>query len=622
MTYQQEYDAWKNAPEKFWLEQAKKLDWYKTPEQAYVQNEEGQTVWFPDGELNTCYLALDHHVDNGRADQLALVYDSPVTATIERYTFRQLLDETAKVAGMLSQQGVTKGDTVIIYMPMIPQAAMAMLACARIGAIHSVVFGGFAAPELASRIDDALPKLILTASCGIEVDRVIPYMPLLDQALDLATHAPTACLVFQREEESAQLKRGRDYDWSALIEIAPSVGCVALNSADPLYILYTSGTTGKPKGVVRDNGGHATALHYSMESIYNTQAAEVFWSASDVGWVVGHSYIVYAPLMRGCTTVFYEGKPIMTPDAGAFWRVVEEHKVNTLFSAPTAFRAIRREDPSASHIRRYDISSLERIFAAGERLDPATQQWMTDSIGVQVFDNWWQTETGWPICSNLSGVEVLPIKFGSAAKPVPGFEIHVLNDLGECMPPGQQGNIAIKLPLPPSCLNAIWGDRARFQEAYLDQFPGYYFSGDGGYFDEDGYLFVMGRVDDVINVAGHRLSTGDLEEVIAKHESVAECAVIGVADELKGELPVGFAVLSSGQDSSLVAEQLRQQVRAQIGAIACYQRTYVVPRLPKTRSGKILRKTLKAIVNQQAYSQPATIDDPASLAEIEAILKS
>ena len=621
MSYQHEYDKWKNSPEAFWLEQAEKLDWYKTPQQATIQNENEQTIWFPDGELNSCYLALDQHVKKGRGNQLALVYDSPLAGKIESYTFQSLLAQTAKVAGMLCEQGVCKGDTVIIYMPMIPQTVMVMLACARIGAIHSVVFGGFAPPELASRIDDAKPKLIVTASCGIEVGRTIEYVPLVEEALDLAHHQPDSCIVFQRSHMPAKLRHELFQDWSDLINHAASIECVPLKSQDPLYILYTSGTTGKPKGVVRDNGGHATALNYSMETVYDTNVGDVFWSASDVGWVVGHSYIVYGPLMRGATTILYEGKPIKTPDAGAFWRVIEAHKVNVLFSAPTAFRAIRREDPSADCIAKYDISSLKRIFAAGERLDPATQHWMNESIGVDVIDNWWQTETGWPICSNMVGVELLPIKYGSAAKPVPGFDVQILNNHGQELPAGQQGNIAIKLPLPPSCLTTIWGDYGRFKQAYLDQFSGYYFSGDGGYFDEDGYLFVMGRVDDVINVAGHRLSTGDLEEVIAKHPSVAECAVVAVNDELKGELPIGFVVLSSKQEESLLVEQLRQRVREEIGAIACYQKTYIVPSLPKTRSGKILRKILKAIINQHSYSYPATIEDPNALLEIESIFK-
>lgn len=616
MTYQIEYDSWKDSPNEFWLRQASELEWYRAPQSAYTENSKGASSWFADGELNTCYLALDYHVEQGRGHQNALIYDSPVTGKIHRYTYQALLDRTAKIAGVLKAKGVAKGDTVVIYMPMIPEAAMAMLACARIGAIHSVVFGGFAAPELASRISDARPKVVMTASCGIEVNRVISYMPLLNEALELSNHKPLACLVLQRDTLLASLRRGRDHDWIALEEDAEPANCVTVAATDPLYILYTSGTTGKPKGVVRDNGGHATALNYSMSAVYDMCAGDVFWSASDVGWVVGHSYIVYGPLIRGCTTVFYEGKPIMTPDAGAFWRVIEAHQVNVLFSAPTAFRAIRREDPNGEFIKRYNISSLRRVFAAGERLDPPTQEWMTDNIGVNVIDNWWQTETGWPICANLTGVEELPIKYGSATKPVPGFDVKILNHAGDESETGEQGKIAIKLPLPPGCMTTIWNDHDRFKEAYLTEYLGYYTSGDGGYFDADDYLFVMGRVDDVINIAGHRLSTGDLEEVVGKHRAVAECAVVALNDELKGQVPIGFVVLSSKSEPSLVASELVELVRADVGAIACYKLTYIVPRLPKTRSGKILRKTLKAMVNGDAYVIPPTIDDPTVLIEL------
>lgn len=617
MTFQDEYSNWQNDPDGFWLAQSRKLEWYKQPTSAYSEDKDGQAQWFVDGEINTCFLALDHHVNNGRSDQLALIYDSPVTGNKISYSFAELLNETIKVADMLIAHGVTKGDTVIIYMPMIPQAVMAMLACARIGAIHSVVFGGFAAPELASRIDDAKPKIIMTASCGIEVNKTIHYMPLVNEAIKLANHKIESCIVYQREEHQAKLLKGRDIDWQLALKDNQYVNCVNLKSTDPLYILYTSGTTGKPKGVVRDNGGHATALNYSMKAVYGMQAGDVFWSASDIGWVVGHSYIVYAPLISGCTTILYEGKPILTPDAGAFWRVVEEYQVNSLFSAPTAFRAIRREDPNGEMIEKHDLSSLKHVFTAGERLDPSTQTWMTQKIGVDVIDNWWQTETGWPVCSNLTGIETLPIKHGSATKPVPGYEVHILDEEGNQMPVGEQGKVAIKLPLPPSCLSTIWNDFPLYQQKYLSEYPGYYASGDGGYYDQDGYLFIMGRVDDVINVAGHRLSTGDLEEVISNYENVAECAVVAVNDTLKGQLPVGFVVLTSSDGKNDISSNLICSIRSEIGAIACYEKTYIVQRLPKTRSGKILRKVLKAIINNESYDTPPTIEDPAVLIEIK-----
>ncbi len=620
MSYQQEYQTWLNSPESFWLEKAKEIDWFEFPTIALSQCSDGLSHWFADGLMNTCYLALDSHVQQGRGEQTALVYDSPVTDTIERYSYNELLDKTSRVAGMLTNLGVTKGDTVIIYMPMIPEAAMAMLACTRIGAIHSVVFGGFASPELASRIDDAKPKVILTASCGIEINRIIEYKPLIDGALKLSKHQPSHCVVLQREQARTKQLSAIDIDWHQAVANAEPAEVVPVRGDDPLYILYTSGTTGKPKGVLRENGGHAVALNYSMSSIYGMQTGDTFWSASDVGWVVGHSYIVYGPLIKGCTTVFYEGKPIMTPDAGAFWRVIQDHKVNAIFSAPTAFRAIRREDPDADLINQYDISSLRHVFAAGERLDPPTQDWMTDKIGVDVIDNWWQTETGWPISANMTGIEKLPIKSGSATKPTPGFEIHILDHEGNQLGVNQQGYVAIKLPLPPSCLPTIWGDNERFHDAYLSQFEGYYTSGDGGYFDEDGYLFVMGRVDDVINVAGHRLSTGDIEEVLGKHPQVAECAVVARRDELKGELPVGFVILKSNEAANDIQQELIDLVRQEIGAVACYKESIIVPKLPKTRSGKILRKTIKAIINGDDYTFPATIDDPSSLDELKKCL--
>ncbi|MGK0438681.1 MAG: propionyl-CoA synthetase [Paracoccaceae bacterium] len=618
-----DYRQWRANPTKFWRDQAQCIDWFTPPNTILAESPDGSTSWFEDGVMNSCYLALDHHVDNGRGQQTALIYDSPVTKQSRCYSFLELRDETAKVAGMLGDLGVRKGDTVIIYMPMIPQAAMAMLACARIGAVHSVVFGGFAAPELASRIDDAKPSVILAASCGIEVDRIIEYKPLIDCAIELAEFKPSHTIVLQRDQAVALLDKSIDRDWDTCVGQAQPVAPVALRGDDPLYILYTSGTTGKPKGVVRQNGGHAVALKYSMDAVYGMQQGGVFWSASDVGWVVGHSYIVYGPLIHGCTTIMYEGKPIMTPDAGAFWRVIEQYSVNAIFSAPTAFRAIRREDPNAELLSKYDISSLRTVFAAGERLDPATQDWMSDKLSVPIIDNWWQTETGWPIAANLMGREPLAIKNGSATKPVPGFDIQILDDDGQPVAHGIQGNIAIKLPLPPCCLSTVWGDHQCFLDSYLSDYSGFYTSGDGGYFDQDGYLFVMGRVDDVINIAGHRLSTGDIEEVIARHPDVAECAVVAMNDELKGQLPVGFVVLNSSVDSTSdrgIEAELTQLVRQSIGPIACYRRSYVVSRLPKTRSGKVLRKVLKAMLNGEDVLLPPTIDDVLSLDEIKKVL--
>ncbi len=622
MTYVEEYGRWKTDPEAFWKEKAQEVHWFKSPNNICKEDKEGLTHWFADGELNTCYLALDYHVENGRGEQAALIYDSPVTNTKRTYSYNELLSAVSRTAGMLEGLGVRKGDTVIIYMPMIPEAAMAMLACARIGAIHSVVFGGFAAPELASRIDDAKPKVILSASCGIEIDKIIEYKPLLDSAINLSEHKPESCVILQREQATANMSAGRDIDWHEAASKAHKTSPMRLSGEDPLYILYTSGTTGKPKGVVRENGGHAVAMKYSISAIYGLKPGDTFLTASDIGWVVGHSYIVYAPLLAGCTTIFYEGKPIMTPDAGSFWRLIEDYKVNALFSAPTAFRAIRKEDPHGLFIKQYDIRSLRQVFAAGERLDPPTQEWMRSKIGVDVIDNWWQTETGWPIAANMAGIEKLPIKLGSATKPMPGFHVEILDDEGQRVENGVQGNVAIKLPLPPGCLTTLWNDNERFKSAYLSDYQGYYTSGDGGYFDDEDYLYVMGRVDDVINIAGHRLSTGDFEEVLGKHESVAECAVVAMADELKGEVPIGFVVLSSkgsylSPNSLLVlSNELRQLIRDEIGAIACYKRTLIVSRLPKTRSGKILRKTMKQILNKQEYVVPPTIEDFTVLEEI------
>ena len=620
MSYEEEYKKSIEDPAGFWSEKAEALDWYKKTDNV-LSADDGIYHWFSDWELNTSYMALDYHVKNGRGDQAALIYDSPVTDTKKTYTYNELLAEVEKTAGMIASLGIAKGDTVVIYMPMIPQAAIAMLACARIGAIHSVVFGGFASAELAVRIDDAKPKLILSASCGIEITKVIDYKVLLDKAIDLAKHKVGNCLIYQREQFKADLIDGRDLDWQGLLASATPHEPVSVKGIDPLYILYTSGTTGKPKGVVRENGGHAVAMKYSMNAVYDTDPGEVYFAASDVGWVVGHSYIVYGPLLQGCTTIFYEGKPIMTPDAGAFWRVISEHKVKTLFTAPTAYRAIKKEDPNGELTKKYDLSSLVNVFSAGERLDAYTYQWINDVLGVPVVDNWWQTETGWAIASNLIGIEVMETKPGSATMPSPGFAIEILDDEGNRLE-NDEGNIAIKLPLPPSCLATIWGDTQRFLDGYLSDFPGYYTSGDGGYFDEDGYLFVMGRTDDVINVAGHRLSTGEIEECISSHPDIAECAVIGSHDDLKGQIPVGFIVLkaNSDKDDETISKELVSLVRDKIGPIVCYKDSHLVKRLPKTRSGKILRKTIKAIVDGNSYTVPATIDDPTSLDEIKDVL--
>jgi propionyl-CoA synthetase len=622
MSYQEEYQASIDNPAAFWAEKARLIDWYKPPTNVLSVDEHGIDRWFADGELNTCHLALDYHVDNGRADQIALIYDSPVTNQQKKFTYRELRDEVALCAGMLKGHGVEKGDRVVIYLPMIPEALISMLACARLGAVHSVVFGGFAPPELAVRLDDATPKVLLTASCGIEINRVIEYKPIVDKAIELASHKPGNCIVLQRPQATASMQAGRDIDWQQAMADAEPAACVPVKGTDPLYILYTSGTTGKPKGVVRENGGHAVAMKYSMSAIYDIEPGEVYWAASDVGWVVGHSYIVYGPLIHGCTTILYEGKPIMTPDAGAFWRVISEHGVKALFTAPTAFRAIKKEDPEAKLARQYDLSCLQTIFAAGERLDPPTYEWLAETFGVPVLDHWWQTETGWAIAANLHGLESMPVKSGSSTMPVPGFNIDILDEAGNRLPPGEQGFIAIKLPLPPSCLTTIWGDVERFKSNYLETYPGYFTTGDGGYFDDDGYLFIMGRVDDVINVAGHRLSTGEMEEVVGKHPMVAECAVIGRRDELKGQLPMGFVVLKNteGVRPDEIVQELVALVRQDIGAVAAFKEALVVGRLPKTRSGKILRKTLRAMVDGDDYVVPSTIEDPAALDEIKVLL--
>lgn len=610
-------------PAGLWGEAAENIDWHKKWDKVLADSGKPFYRWFSGGELNTCYNALDRHAENGRADQVALIYDSPVTNTIQKFTYSELRDLVAHFAGGLRGLGVGRGDTVIIYMPMIPQSVIAMLACARLGAVHSVVFGGFAPHELAIRIDDAKPRVIISASGAIEGGRVIEYKPLLDKAIELAKHRPEKCIIFQRPFLKAPLAHGRDIDWERLVANAQPADCVPVKATDPLYILYTSGTTGVPKGIVRDNGGHAVALRWSLEHIYDTKPGEVYWAASDVGWVVGHSYIVYGPLLTGCTTILYEGKPVGTPNPGSFWRVISQHGVKTLFTAPTAFRAIKREDPRGEYVNKYDLSGFKYLFLAGERLDPDTYHWAHKLLDKPVIDHWWQTETGWPITANCMGIEPFPIKPGSSTKPVPGFNVQVLDTEGRPLGPKQEGLVTIKLPLPPGTLPTLWNADEQFLQSYMKMFEGYYFTADGGYKDEDGYMFIMGRVDDVINVAGHRLSTGEMEEIIATHPDVAECAVIGAGDYLKGQLPVGFAVLKSGvnRDHNEVRKELAKLIRDQIGPIACYKETAVVARLPKTRSGKILRGTMRKIADGEEFKVPSTIDDPAILGEIEEALK-
>jgi propionyl-CoA synthetase len=609
--------------ERFWGEAAAAVDWRRAPTRILDGSRPPFYGWFVDGELNTCENAVDRHVHGGRADQPALVYDSPVTETVRAYTYAELLEEVARLAGGLAGLGVRKGDTVVIYMPMVPEAVFAMLACARLGAIHSVVFGGFAAHELAVRIDDARPKVVLSGSCGIEVNRVVEYKPLLDRALEQAEHRPDRCVVLQREQARAGLVPARDLDWQEVIGNASPADCVPVTATDPLYILYTSGTTGKPKGVVRDNGGHAAALRWTIEAIYDTHPGEVFWAASDLGWAVGHSYIVYAPLLAGCTTILYEGKPVGTPDPGAFWRVIADHGVKVLFTAPTAFRAIKKEDPNGTYLRGYDLARFRYLFLAGERLDPDTYHWASDLLGVPVIDHWWQTESGWPMAANCLGIEALPVKPGSPSRPVPGYDIRILDESGVPVGADEEGAVAVGLPLPPGTLTTLWRADDRFVDSYMSRYPGYYATGDGGHMDEDGYLFVMGRVDDVINVAGHRLSTGAIEEVVASHPDVAECAVIGTPDELRGQVPLGLVVLKSGanRDPDEVEAELVALVRDQVGAFACYRETRVVERLPKTRSGKILRATMRSIAAGREYVVPSTIDDPAVLEEIEGAVR-
>ncbi len=622
MGYREVYERSLADPEGFWGEAAGGIDWDRAPQTVLDDSTPPFYRWFPDGQLNTCYNALDRHVDGGRADQLALVYDSPVTGEVRRYTFRELRDEVATFAGALRRLGVERGDRVIIYMPMVPEAAIAMLACARIGAIHSVVFGGFASNELAARIDDATPRVIVSASCGIEPGRFVDYKSLLDGAIDIAAHTPECCVVLQRPQLEAPLTPGRDSTWREAVDGAPPADCVPVAATDPLYILYTSGTTGEPKGIVRDNGGHAVALNWSMRNIYGVDPGEVYWAASDVGWVVGHSYIVYAPLINGNTTVLFEGKPVGTPDPGTFWRVISDHGVGVLFTAPTAFRAIRREDPEAEHVRKHDLSGFKALFLAGERCDPDTLEWAQTTLKVPVIDHWWQTETGWPACANPLGIELLPVKPGSPTVPVPGYDIRVLDEDGEELPDGEIGAIVIKLPLPPGTLPTLWNADDRYLAAYLERFPGHYLTGDAGVVDTDGYLHVLSRVDDIINVAGHRLSTGAMEEVLAAHPDVAECAVIGVADELKGQLPVGFVVLQAGVErpSAEIVDEVVAMVRERIGPVAAFRRAVVVDRLPKTRSGKVLRATMRQIADGVEFKVPATIDDTAILDEITAAL--
>jgi len=622
MTYAAVYDAWKSDPEGFWTQAAEAIDWVEKPSKALFAVNAPLYEWYKDGQVNTCWNAVDRHVAAGRGDQVAIYYDSPITGSKSQTTFAQLQDATARLGGALQAKGISKGDRVIIYMPMVAEALIAMLACARIGAVHSVVFGGFAAAELATRIDDATPKAIIAGSCGIEPGRVVAYKPLLDGAIDLASHKPDFCVILQREQQPADLLDGRDYDWHAFQDGTPLADCVPVSGDHPAYILYTSGTTGQPKGVIRATGGHLVALNWTMKNVYNVDPGDVFWAASDVGWVVGHSYICYGPLIHGNSTIVFEGKPIGTPDAGTFWRVIEEYNVKTFFTAPTAFRAIKREDPNGDFVKKYDMSCLQALFLAGERADPDTIIWAQDQLQVPVIDHWWQTEIGYPALCNPFGVELLPVKLGSPAVPMPGFDLQVLDPEGQPLPAGELGAIAIKLPLPPGTLPNLWNAEERFHKSYLSAFPGYYETGDAGYIDDDGYLYIMARTDDVINVAGHRLSTGQMEEVLADHPDVAECAVIGVSDQLKGQLPMGFLCLSSGvnRPHDEIVSEVVKAVRDKIGPVAAFKLAVVVDRLPKTRSGKILRGTMVSIADDKDFKMPATIDDPAILDEIKAAL--
>jgi propionyl-CoA synthetase len=627
-SYRQTYDQWRADPQAFWAEAAREISWTRPPEMIFDPDAGVYGRWFPDARCNACFNALDRHVEAGRGDQPALYYDSPVTSAKRTITYRELLAETATLGAVLADFGVVAGDRVLIYMPMIPEAIVAMLACARIGAVHSVVFGGFAAKELATRIDDAEPKVILTASCGIEPGRIVEYKPLLDLAIGLSKHKPASCIVFQRPQIAADMNDARDHDWKSLVEAAKGAGkwapCADLAATDPLYILYTSGTTGVPKGVVRDIGGYLVALKWSMWAIYNLKPGDAFWTASDIGWVVGHCYIVYGPLLHGCSSVLYEGKPIGTPDAGAFWRVIQDYKVRAFFTAPTALRAVRKEDPQAALLKTYDITSMHTLFLAGERADPDTVAWAQKVLGVPVVDHWWQTETGWPIAANPVGLGILPIKLGSPTVPMPGYIVEIVDEACRPVPTGEMGSIVIKLPLPPGCLPTLYRRDDRMRESYLREFPGYYKTSDAGFVDEDGYLTILGRTDDIINVAGHRLSTGGMEEVIASHPDVAECAVLGVKDEIKGEQPCGFLVLKAGVNRSPeeIEKEVVKLVRDRIGPVAAFKMALVVARLPKTRSGKILRGTMKKIADQDPWTTPATIEDPQALDEIKEALEA
>ena len=624
MSYKKVYNSWKNDPEAFWMTAADAIDWVTKPSKALFADRAPLYEWFSDSEVNTCYNAVDRHVLNGRGDQKAIIYDSPMTGTKYSITFSELLEKVSVLAGALTNNGISKGDRVIIYMPMVPEGIISMLACARIGAIHSVVFGGFAANELAVRIDDAKPKAILAASCGLEPNRIVEYKPLIDQAIELASHKPQTVVIFQRAECKAELVDGRDHDWNVFQENAEKAPCVPVKGSHPAYILYTSGTTGAPKGVVRPTAGHLVALNWTMKNFYNVDPGEVFWAASDIGWIVGHSYICYAPLIHGNTTLVFEGKPVGTPDAGTFWRVISEHKVSNFFTAPTAFRAIKRMDPKGELKKKYDLSNLRALFLAGERADPDTVNWAENLLQIPIIDHWWQTETGYVIAGNPLGIEKLPIKVGSPTVPMPGFDIKVLDRSGSELPAGQLGSIAIKLPLPPGTLPTLWNAQDRFESSYLNTFPGYYETGDAGIIDDDGYIYIMARTDDVINVAGHRLSTGAIEEVLANHPDVAECAVIGVSDNLKGQLPVGFLCLTAGvdRDHMIIETECVEMVRKQIGPVAAFKNALVVDRLPKTRSGKILRGTMVKIANNEEFKLPATIDDPVILQEIkDALIK-
>ncbi|NRP15147.1 MULTISPECIES: propionyl-CoA synthetase [unclassified Marinobacterium] len=625
MRYEDEYQTALDNPEAYWAAQADRIAWFKKPETVLHETEFGTYNWYADGELNSCYLALDRQIEQGRGNQVALYYDSPVSNTKEAITYQDLLTRVSRFAGALKACGVSKGDTVLIYMPMIPEAAVAMLACARLGAVHSVVFGGFAPNEMAIRIDDASPKVILTASCGIEFDKQIAYKPLVDQAIDQATHKPAHTIVCQRPMLQAELDQAWDLDWYEIQQEAEPADCVTVKGSDPLYILYTSGTTGQPKGIVRDNGGHAVALRYALNNVYGMEAGDVWWGASDIGWVVGHSFIVYGPLMGGCSAIFFEGKPIKTPDAGTFWRVIDEYRVNSMFCAPTAFRAIRKEDPKADLSKQYDLSSLKWVFVAGEKLDSSTYSWLSELLKVPVIDHWWQTETGWPMTAPMMGWEnPSEVRLGSTNKPIPGYNIMVLDDAGIPVEAESTGNICVSLPMPPGVAWSIWNNNDRYRTSYLEAFPGYYHTGDGGFKDSEGYIYITGRTDDVINVSGHRLSTGEMEEVLSGHSAVAECAVIGVNDDLRGQLPLGLVVLKAGESiaEETLVEELTAMVRDQVGAVACFRQALIVQRLPKTRSGKVLRAVLRKIAANESYTMPSTIDDPAILTEIDQNLRS